>query len=936
MSVSEVARELESGKQIKVEENRDYLCVSAILAIIFVRFFQTIVLAKPISRLFLVSVWDSLFYPNRVGHSLPVDYAAILLLLPYKFFVAEYWHHAVPLWNQFNGFGMPLLADPQALVFSPMLLFFYLFPSLYTWNLTLVAILAVGAISTYFLCRELEFDFIAGLVSALLFVFCPWVQWQVEPLGAGICLTPFVLLFFARAGKRKSLWNTVIAGVAAAIDVLSSHPEVCFVTITFACLLMGLVAFYQDKSRFNLLSTLSRIALAGIVAIGISAPMLVPFVEYLHNGETYKFDRVAPTDISWQALVANYLYPFFSVSSPYLGPLSWLGLLVAVCFPKNNSRFWLPLFGCFAISTFAIAKLFPLNLILRIPPLSAVQPMYCFPEYLVFMSLISGLGISLLVSGLANVSKAKMVIAAALGLAFLAVPIVCSPWHHDCSSLRFDQILQASHFHSRIWLLNVVCLAVMLLVWRLTAKSISKRRTIGWGALIGLGILNLAVVSFFSLPPTPRFEYPRALPINIATPNSARFISLGDHLFRPNTNQIYKLPTIRVHNPLFPKGFIAFMRACGAEFDDFNQYFPASISRLLDLTGTGTILSEQPLLDEAATLSSIGKTNVAKQPDRQVNYLDTMNLSRIRLLLDAQQKAVYCCLRATPNPSRGESYHLDCKIEDSNGNSLCFIESQPITAVVANQAIIFSAFLPKSAKDWTLSLRLKSDKDSLPIQPDTKTSDGSLTSEGNLFLASSKHLELFTAVNNKRFKQESHYGGSIVAYENRTALNRCFFVKDVQWVKESTDALEYLKSHSNDLGNTAVLEDFQKNQFDELIGNKTLPLQFDQSGSIKILEACSVGNFPDSATLDLQTECPNASLLVVSDLCYPGWKVLLDGKEWHIFHADSIFRAVIVPSGKHQLRFKYSPLSFTVGLLLFGATSLILLFVFIINRYKHA
>lgn len=927
-----------SANRRKLEIRQDGWCIFAILAILFVRFFQTIVLAKPISKLFLVSVWDSLFYPHRVGQSLPVDYALPLLLLPYRFFVADYWHHAIPLWNQFNGFGMPLLADPQALVFSPIFFFFYLFPSLYSWDITLIAELAIGAVSTYLLCRELDLDFVAGLVAALLFAFCPWVQWQLEPLGSGICLTPFVLLFFARTAKRKSLWNAVLAGFAAAIDVLSSHPEVCFVTIIFACLLMCFVAYYQDKSRFNWIFVLSRIALAGTIAVGISAPALFPFLEYLHNGETYKFNRPAPTDISWQALIANYLYPFFSVSSPFLGPLSWAGLLSAACFSQKSGRFTVPLFACLFISVFAIAKLFPINLILLVPPLSAVQPMYCFPEYLAFLAIVSGTGISHLVGGIGNVTRTRMVVALIVLVALLTVPLIYVPWHHNSPYLRFDQILQVYHFHTRIWLLNVASLAVMLLVWRMTANCAFRLKTIGCISFITLGVLNLAVVSYFSLPARPSFEYPTALPINIAAPNGSRFISFGDHLFRPNTNLIYKLPTVRVHNPLFPKGYLAFMKACGAEFDDFNQYFPATVSRLLDITGTRTILSEQPLLDEEATIH-LSKPSAANQTTPRINYGDLITLNDLRLFIDRKHGAIFCCLLATPNSFKTGSYQLDCKVEDADGVGKCFIEPKAISGTAGRQSITFSTFLPASLKHWTLSLKLTRDNDSILISPSaTGTNFGSIRNDGSVVLATSEQPELFTVIENERFKPVERYGSSIVAYENKTALNPYFFVKRVEWVKEGADALTYLKKHSNELGDVVALEEFQRNQFDQVVAkicspkdNVAIPM-FDQLGTIKRVNSGNTAGIVTSPTLELQAECLKTSLLVISDLYYPGWKVFLDGQEWPMFRADSLFRAVPIPVGKHHLRFEYHPMSFSIGLLSFMVTSLILSVCFWLRR----
>ncbi len=59
--------------------------------------------------------------------------------------------------------------------------------------------------------------------------------------------------------------------------------------------------------------------------------------------------------------------------------------------------------------------------------------------------------------------------------------------------------------------------------------------------------------------------------------------------------------------------------------------------------------------------------------------------------------------------------------------------------------------------------------------------------------------------------------------------------------------------------------------------------------------------------------------LVLADSYFPGWKAYIatgDGheKETHIYKANYNFRAVYLPAGEHTVRFKYSPMSFKLGL----------------------
>lgn len=57
-----------------------------------------------------------------------------------------------------------------------------------------------------------------------------------------------------------------------------------------------------------------------------------------------------------------------------------------------------------------------------------------------------------------------------------------------------------------------------------------------------------------------------------------------------------------------------------------------------------------------------------------------------------------------------------------------------------------------------------------------------------------------------------------------------------------------------------------------------------------------------------------AGTVVLSEADYPGWRVLLDGRETeHVRWAD-FFVAVPVPPGRHELLFEFSPRSFWIGL----------------------
>lgn len=576
------------------EENKGFPAshisgIAVILAILLIRFFRTIVFGKSISKLFLLGHWDPCFFAFRAGQNFLVDGSLLLLHMPYRFFVAQCWRHAIPLWNNLSGFGMPLLADPQAFVLSPLYAIFFAFPTMYVWNQTIIIELAIGAISTYLLCLELDFGFIAALSSGLLFSFCPWVQWQGELIGNGICLTPFVFLFFVKAARHRALFYTIIAGIAAAVDLLAAHPEMSLMTIIFAVALMYISTYKQSPANFSLFNIFYRIGLSGLVAFGLAAPLLIPFAEYLLNGYTYKLCGVAPANITWQALLANYFYPFHTEGNLFWGPLSWLGLAGLIFLPFRQTRFAISILVCFILSILATAKVFPLNILFSVAPFSYVESIYCLPEYVVFVSILSGIGIGSLITYSKNSTRKRLLAFVFLAMVPAVVSALLSQWHPIDSWIRTDQAANFRQFSWKFWSTNTYCLAGLLFVWALIRNQhLALKASLKHLSIIAftiLGVWNLFFISRNALPIRPSFNYPQISPIQID--KDSRFLTVGSHLFRHNTGLIYQMHNVQTHNPLLPNNFVEYMEACGAQVNDrFSQIFSPMISRKIDVTGT--------------------------------------------------------------------------------------------------------------------------------------------------------------------------------------------------------------------------------------------------------------------------------------------------------------------------------------------------------------
>ncbi len=79
----------------------------------------------------------------------------------------------------------------------------------------------------------------------------------------------------------------------------------------------------------------------------------------------------------------------------------------------------------------------------------------------------------------------------------------------------------------------------------------------------------------------------------------------------------------------------------------------------------------------------------------------------------------------------------------------------------------------------------------------------------------------------------------------------------------------------------------------------------------------------DPSLVRVDAEFPQGGFLVLADASYPGWSAFLDGQRVPLLQADYALRAVRVPAGKHAVEFRYEPLSFFGGWILFLAVLLI-------------
>ena len=82
----------------------------------------------------------------------------------------------------------------------------------------------------------------------------------------------------------------------------------------------------------------------------------------------------------------------------------------------------------------------------------------------------------------------------------------------------------------------------------------------------------------------------------------------------------------------------------------------------------------------------------------------------------------------------------------------------------------------------------------------------------------------------------------------------------------------------------------------------------------------------------IETQSDKPSVLVVSEINYPGWAATIDGIETTIYATDYLLRGIILPAGKHQVAMRYTASAARSGALISAATLLLLCGLFVKTR----
>ncbi len=185
-----------------------------------------------------------------------------------------------PLWNDLSGAGMPLLADPQSQMLQPLVMAALPLPLPQAVGATAGLRVLLALVFFFLLLRRQglsEGSALFGSVSFSLGGFLLlWLNW---PMGNSPALFPLVLYALVMTDERGARRDFLLLVLAIAALLEGGHPETILYIVTVGVLFaVSRLLRRTGRDRWRLAG---RWLLAGAIAGGLAAPVLMPALRFL-------------------------------------------------------------------------------------------------------------------------------------------------------------------------------------------------------------------------------------------------------------------------------------------------------------------------------------------------------------------------------------------------------------------------------------------------------------------------------------------------------------------------------------------------------------------------------------------------------------------------------------------------------------------------------
>jgi len=248
----------------------------------------------------------------------------------------------LPLWNPYFFAGYPAAANPQMLLFYPPAMLLRLLPISYAFGVSIWLHMSWAGLGMYSLVRQQKLSKSASLLSGLAFmmsgIFVAHVQGGHLEWLSTLAWLPWVVWRWHCLMFENDRYRVGLAALVTALMVLGGAPKL----VICAGIMLGILGLFwlgglaRQKDWRTLAVRGGQAALAVLIAVGLSAPQLLPALELAARSSRaagLSLDcatqfSLTLSDLAYLGLPNLPFHPFLELER--LGYIGALGLLLAL------------------------------------------------------------------------------------------------------------------------------------------------------------------------------------------------------------------------------------------------------------------------------------------------------------------------------------------------------------------------------------------------------------------------------------------------------------------------------------------------------------------------------------------------------------------------------------------------------------------------------
>src|SRR5262245_37029809 len=310
-----------------------------------------------------LAAWLVLSWPWLSG-TVTIPYDAKALFQAQLQFLANAFHDGQsPFWAPNVFGGIPQVADPQSLIFSPMALLALLtrHPSFQALDALMLAVLALAGVAVLMFFRDRGWHPAGGIVAAIAYAFGASAAWRIQHIGQieSFAFFAVALWLLARALDRSSRLYGVAAGTATGLMTVEPNQVGFLATL----LLAGPVVDHWlsqpslDKAVRKSAQPLLITAATALVIIAI--PVLLTFLFAIASDRAeIGFAEAARGSLHPASLLTMLVAHLFGAGNPaveYWGPYSAAWDPTEITLSQNMGEVYVGALPSLVVLVFGIA-----------------------------------------------------------------------------------------------------------------------------------------------------------------------------------------------------------------------------------------------------------------------------------------------------------------------------------------------------------------------------------------------------------------------------------------------------------------------------------------------------------------------------------------------------------------------------------------------------